>query len=246
MRTVGYRARVGVIFPATNSAVEHDLQMVRIDGLTFHMGRIELTDPRQDTEESFERVILEMAREAENAARRVALCGIDYLVLGMSAPLFWGGVAGELALRERLEESIGVPVISGPRAVLAGLDLLGARRLSFLSPYQRNGDAEVTRFFEEAGHEVVTSKGMKVDRADWIADMPEQDLRAELLRLDSPEVDAIVQVGTNASAIRIADDLERSLGKPVIAINAATIWSTLRRIGIEDQMEGMGQLLREH
>jgi len=39
-------------------------------------------------------------------------------------------------------------------------------------------------------------------------------------------------VGTNLSMVRLADEAERWLGKPVLAINAATLWHALRSNGI--------------
>jgi maleate isomerase len=55
-----------------------------------------------------------------------------------------------------------------------------------------------------------------------------------------------VQVGTNLSMVALADEMERKLGKPVIAINAATWWMALRENQIADQLTGFGTLLREH
>jgi maleate isomerase len=45
--------------------------------------------------------------------------------------------------------------------------------------------------------------------------------------------------------VRLADEAERWLGKPVLAINAATWWLALRENGIADRIEGAGRLLRE-
>ena len=59
------------------------------------------------------------------------------------------------------------------------------------------------------------------------------------------DVDALVQAGTNLSILRLADEAERWLGKPVIAINAAIWWKALRDNGIEDKIAGYGRLLRE-
>ena len=36
---VGYRAKIGVIVPSTNTVVEHDFARVRPPGVTFHSGR---------------------------------------------------------------------------------------------------------------------------------------------------------------------------------------------------------------
>jgi len=67
-----------------------------------------------------------------------------------------------------------------------------------------------------------------------------------LRELDSDGIDAIVQCGTNLSMLRLADEAERWLEKPVIAINAATWWHALRKNGIPDQVQGCGSLMRDH
>jgi maleate isomerase len=63
--------------------------------------------------------------------------------------------------------------------------------------------------------------------------------------LDGDHVDAIVQIGTNLSMVRLAAAAEMWLGKPVIAINTATYWHALRANGIADRMDGFGRLLAE-
>ena len=72
-----------------------------------------------------------------------------------------------------------------------------------------------------------------------------EPLRDALIELDGDDVDAIVQVGTNLSMVRLAAAAELWLGKPVIAINTATYWHALRTNGIADRMEGFGRLLSE-
>jgi maleate isomerase len=66
-----------------------------------------------------------------------------------------------------------------------------------------------------------------------------------LRQLDGDDVDAILQVGTNLSMVRLAAEAERWLGKPVIAINTATYWHALRANGIQDKIQGLGRLLSE-
>ena len=70
--------------------------------------------------------------------------------------------------------------------------------------------------------------------------------RQAILAIDSDQVDAIVQVGTNLSMIRLAAAAELFLGKPVIAINTATYWHALRACDIQDQRAGFGRLLEHH
>jgi maleate isomerase len=70
--------------------------------------------------------------------------------------------------------------------------------------------------------------------------------RKAIREIDGDDVDAIVQVGTNLSMIRLAPAAELFLGKPVIAINTATYWHALRACGIHDKLAGYGQLMEYH
>ena len=46
--------------------------------------------------------------------------------------------------------------------------------------------------------------------------------------------------------VRLAADLEKEIGKPVVAINAAIVWRTYRELGFVDRIAGAGRLLGEH
>jgi maleate isomerase len=93
---------------------------------------------------------------------------------------------------------------------------------------------------------VIKIKGLRCPTAVAIAHVSEDELRDALMEVNSADVDAIVQCGTNLSMVSLADEAERWLKKPVIAINAATWWLALRNNGIDDKVYGCGRLLREH
>ena len=90
-------------------------------------------------------------------------------------------------------------------------------------------------------------RDMALECRSWtaIAEVTPAQCRDALRKLDGDDVDAIVQVGTNLSMVRLAAAAELWLGKPVVAINAATYWHALRANGIADRMEGFGRLLAE-
>jgi maleate isomerase len=174
-------------------------------------------------------------------------CKPDSIIMGMSAETFWGGVAGNAGFIERVRTQTGLAVSTGASACRAALERYGVTRIAVLSPYQAIADKQVTGFFEEAGFKVVRFKGLRCPTATSIAEVPEAPLRRILVdELNGPDVEAIVQVGTNLSMVRLADEAERWLGKPVLAINAVTLWHALRANRITDQLRSFGSLLREY
>merc|ERR1712167_321687 len=102
----------------------------------------------------------------------------------------------------------GVGVSSGSFACEAALRALGATRIAVLSPYAAIGDVEVTRFFTEAGFCVVRFKGLRCPSPIAIAEVSVAELREHLTQLDGVDIDALVQVGTNLSAVSLAAALE--------------------------------------
>ena len=136
-------------------------------------------------------------------------------------------------------------VATGAEACERALKLFGAKRIGVVTPYQPIGDENVIQFFNEIGFEVAAIKGLKCPTAVSIAHVTEDELREALIEVNVDGVDALVQAGTNLSMVRLADEAERWLDKPVIAINAATWWMALRENGIEDKLYGFGRLLRE-
>ena len=106
-------------------------------------------------------------------------------------------------------------------------------------------NTEVARYFVDMGFQVVRDICLQCRSWTLIAEQTTETLRNALRKLDGDDIDAIVQVGTNLSMVRLAAAAEMWLGKPVIAINTATYWHALRANGIEDRMEGFGRLLAE-
>jgi len=137
-------------------------------------------------------------------------------------------------------------VTVGSHACAAALAAYGGvRRLAVLSPYWPAMNSEVARYFADRGYEVVRDHAMQCPSWTGIAAVTPARCRAAILALDGDDVDAIVQVGTNLSMVRLAAAAELFLGKPVIAINTATYWHALRTMGIADRVEGFGRLLAE-
>src|SRR5262245_52908636 len=244
---VGYRKKFGVIVPSTNTVVEADYNRMAPHGVTLHTGRMYIERPAMDSDAAFQAVLEQIRASIGVAIRDVMTCQPDYMIMGMSSETFWGGVAGNARFIERVRAQSGLDVSTGASACRAALERLGVTRIAVLSPYQAIADQQVTGFFEESGFKVVRFKGLRCQTATSIAEVTEAPLRGILAQeLDDPGVEAIVQVGTNLSMVRLADEAERWLGKPVLAINAVTLWHALRANGIPDRFSGCGSLLRDH
>ncbi|MCY4194910.1 MAG: arylmalonate decarboxylase [bacterium] len=243
---VGYRAKIGVIVPSTNTVVEHDFARVSPPGVTFHSGRFLVEAPDLSSDEAFLHFLDLIRKTIPTAVRDLMTCKPDYLLMGMSAETFWGGKEGNEAFAARIREIAGdIGITSGAAACNAALELLGVGRIACLTPYQPAADEQVYGYFTECGFEVKRVHGLRCESATSIADVTPDTLVGVLKKLDGDDIDAIVQCGTNLSMVEVADQAERWLGKPVLAINAICLWHALRTLGINDQLAGHGMMLRE-
>jgi maleate isomerase len=243
---LGWRRKFGVIGPSTNTVVEPDYDALRPAGVTNHYSRI-FTPNAAPNNETFAASIAVIGDNVMDAVKSVLTCGPDYLVMAVSAVSFFGGANGADALVRRIEDRAGVGVSIGSHSLTAALHSYGGiSRIALLSPYWPVMNHAVIGYFTDVGFRVVRDIALECGSWTAIAEVTPAQCRDALRRLDGEDVDAIVQVGTNLSMVRLAAAAELWLGKPVIAVNAATYWHALRANGIRDQIEGFGRLLAEH
>ena len=240
---LGWRHRFGVLGPSTNTVVQPDMEAMRPAGVTNHYSRIYTPNADAVSNESFLAGVSLIGRNTLDAVTSVMTSAPDSLVMGMSAVTFIGGMAGADAFQASLEQASGLRVSIGSHATAAALRAYGAKRVAFLSPYFPAANTEVRRYLTEAGFEVVRDHCLQCPSWTAIAAIPAATIRAAFRALDGDDVDAIVQVGTNLSAVRLCAAAELWLGKPVIAINVATYWNALRTCGIDEKVAGIGRLL---
>jgi maleate isomerase len=244
--SLGWRKKFAVLIPSTNTSVQPEFDGMRPVGVTNHVSRIRIPNIPLNSDEDFNRLIELIAGAQMEAVDSAMSCEPDYLVLGISAETFWGGYAMSKRLKADLQKHTGLDVSMGAEACESALALYGAKRLGVITPYWPVGDRNVIRFFNEAGFEVVNLVGLKCVSPVAIAHVSQRELRDAMLKVNGPEVDAIIQVGTNLAMAALAPEAERWLGKPVIAINTAIYWHALRAAGIGDKVPGWGPLLEQY
>ena len=244
---LGWRKKFAVLGPSTNTVVQPDFDDLRPSGVTNHYSRIFTPNTQAVSNDTFMSGARLIGQNTLEAVRTVLTASPDYIVLGMSAVTFFDGVAGADRFRDSVEEaSGGLQVSCGSHSCTAALRAYGGiKRIAFFSPYFPAANAEVRRYFGECGYEVVRDRCLQCPSWIAIAEITTETCRRILRELDGDDVDAIIQVGTNLSMIRLAAAAELWLGKPVIAINTATYWHALRACGIKDRIEGYGRLLEE-
>lgn len=252
-----YRHKFGLLVPATNTTMEHDLwdivHRTRLTGGLQGVGlvtvRIATPAPQLRTDADRARYGRQFLEGLAAAGEAALLTRPDSLILGMSVEHVVAGLAGVRAPVVELRAQTGLPVAAWHDAIAAALTRLGARRVGLLTPFDPGGTASAARMFTDLGFEVVASVGLACPDARLIAHVPDwvkERAILEQLATAGHRLDAVVQCGTNMSVLDVAERLEPQLGIPILGINPVTLWHALRTCGITAPLARGGELTRAY
>jgi maleate cis-trans isomerase len=238
------RARIGVLVPFTNTNLEPDLIMLRPRGLSLHFTRLGGYS-RSGIPDEREMVKLG-ASELEETLHLIAGVRPDVIMYGCTSATLTHGPRFDADLAERIKEQTGAVTVTAAGALLHGLEILGARRIGFASPYVGEVNDAAISFFAEAGFETLSRAdiGHALDNYGQGALTPDEIFELAL-RADHPDAQALVLSCTDMRSVEIVERLEEKLDKPVVAANQAMLFMALLAIGIKPAEVRCGRLFRQ-
>lgn len=232
----GWRARLGVLVPSVILATEPEFNEMTPEGVSCHYHRI-----------AFEgggianlKTVKAGLEEATRLIAHVRPAAIAMTGTGVS---FAGGYGYDQQMIAEMKAVNGnLPTTTTSSSVIDALRKLGARRVSMAMPYIEEVALAAVKFVEESGIEVLQKKWL----AQPPATVPREAVYKLALEVDDPGSDAMFLPCIGWHTLEVIEMLERALQKPVISSNQATFWNLLRLAGINDKIEGYGQLLSKH
>lgn len=247
----GYRKKFAVLVPSTNTAVELEYNKMRPEGVVLATRGCVIPPFKVTNEQQFVEMVQAIGAATEQGLRDALTCRPDHVIFGYSAETFWDGKQRsdrEFARYNAIAQEVGgCNVTFGAQAIMDALKCYpGVKKIGVITPYMPVGDKQVVTFMQDIGYEVVRIKGHCSPGPVEIAHERFGKSRQLVREVDGDEVDLILQAGTNLYFTELAAQLEKELGKPVLAINALTFWHALRSNGITDRIHGFGSLLAEH
>lgn len=145
------------------------------------------------------------------------------------------------AINNGRQNTLGTTVMTN---VVRGLKAVKAKKIIVVTPYLDEVNDRVFTFLESNGFEVLDLQGLNLTYDHQMIRVSPTFLKEFAVSLDTPKADAIFVCCGALRAIEMVDELEKELGKPVIVSNQAMMWDCLRLAGIDDEIEGYGQLMK--
>ena len=100
-----------------------------VPGVTAHFSRIHIRDQNITNDEDMLNLLNQIRDEMEFTVQRVMTAEVDYMVMGMSAETFWGGMEGNRQFVKQIKEwSGGLDVATGAEACERALKLVWRKK----------------------------------------------------------------------------------------------------------------------
>ncbi|WP_255197428.1 maleate cis-trans isomerase family protein [Halorarius litoreus] len=245
----GWRGRIGLIVPSTNTVNEPDFYRHLPAGVSLHVSRMYL-DQEAHRERDDLRELEKMTADADRCAASLATADVDVIAYGCTSGSFMDGAGHDAEIEAELEAVAGVPTVTTAAAVRRAMTALELETVAIATPYVDELNSRAERFFEGCGFEVTATSGLGIDiagsdldRRSHGAQLPERAYR-QLAAMDLSDADGVFLSCTNYHVTDAIEYIEADLGTPVVTSNQATLWNALRVLNVDYADVDLGALFQ--
>lgn len=239
MAFTSWRGVVGVIKPTHRPGSLEEFIRLIPEGI----GVVPLyLNIQRGTEDEFRSALNAMEDKVGELARE----GVDLIHPEGAPPFMVQGFEGEAKIVKGWEEKYQVPIVTAAQTQVEALRALKIKKFVGVTYFTGSINDIFTRYFQEAGFEVMAMEGMPVAFAD-VGRLSSVEIYAHTRRafLKYQSVDGIYMLGTGWRCLDIIHLLEEDLQVPVIHPVPARVWSIQKRLHVRQPRKGTGRLLEE-
>ena len=238
MEPLNWRKRIGLVTTSGQVVTEPRYYQLAPSGVTFHTARMLNAGSGVES-------LIEMEKNAPRAIDELVTAEVDVIAYCCTVSGALRGIDEDREFCRDVERRTGVPATSTMLACVEALRHLGAERVVLTSPYVDSHNEHEAAYLRAAGVEPVVMRGMGLTSGKQYNRVPS----AEILRFSvdawDDSADAMFISCMNYDAIGAAEQIEQTIGKPVVTSHTATLWRALALAGIPDPIYGAGRLLAE-
>jgi len=241
--------RIGQIVPSSNTTMETEIpamlrarEAIRPERFTFHSSRMRM---HKVTKEELAAMNKEGIRcAAELADARVDVTSTACLVAIMAmGPGYHRETERELLEAARANHCLA-PVMTSAGALVEGLKILGARRISLMAPYMRPLTDLVVAYIENEGIEVIDSICFEIPDNLEVGLRDPMQLIEDVRSLNTEGADVVVASAcVQMPSLPAIQRIEDMLGIRTVSTAVCTVRRMLDHLKLEPIVPGAGALL---
>lgn len=231
IREYGRLGKAGIGTPQANPTVEAELAILLPRACSLHVTRLtsDATAP--------ERRLVDYLNGLESYLSAFDTLRPDVFGFACTASSYLLGAEQERKIVDTAANRRGYPVETAARAIIWGLERLGARRIAVVVPYPEPIVEAGRRYWSAARIEVVHIERVATRDADTrgIYELGSGHVLAALPRLPLDKIDAVLVSGTGMPSLAAIRD--SSTGVPIISSNTCLAARLLDLLGRAEWLE---------
>lgn len=241
--------RIGQIVPSSNVTMETEIpailrarETILPERFTFHSSRMRMKKVTKEELEAMDAMSLKCADELSDA--QVDVMGYACLVAIMSMGKGYHCYSQEKLHQVTVKNGFPTPIVTSAGALIEGLKIMGAKKVSIITPYMKHLTQMVVEYIEDQGIEVVDSISLEVSDNLEVAALNPLNLIDIYKKLDVTDVDVIVlSACVQMPSLAAVDIIEKESGLPVTTAAICTTYKMLKELGLEAKAPIGGSLL---
>jgi maleate isomerase len=222
--------RVGVMIPASDVVVERDFARYLPRHISFHVARLmqALDAPAAGTKN-----LDGMIDYLPEAARSLLPAETNLVLFCCTSASFYRGPRWNKELDEQVSKLTGRPAVTTSTALLRALAALKAKKFYLVTPYPEHVNKSECDFFHANGVEITGVHTFNCRLSKDIGEISPPRILGEVIekKKEAAAADCVLISCTGLRSFEIAEEAERSIGKPVITSNMASLWVGLDHFG---------------
>lgn len=239
MKPLTWRKRIGLVTTSGQVVTEPRYNQIAPEGVTFHTARMLNKGGSLES-------LAEMEQNAPRAIDELTTAEVDAIAYCCTVSGALRGIDEDQNFCTEVRDRTGIPTTSTMLACVEALQHLNALKVVLVSPYLHSHNEHEAEYLAAAGIHTVSMRGMNLTSGKQYSRVPIDQIAQFSLDAWTDEADAMLISCMNYDAIGAAEQIEQSIGKPVITSHTATLWRVLSLAGVADRIPGVGRLLMEN
>lgn len=241
--------RIGQIVPSSNVTMETEIpalfqsrQQQYPETFSFHSSRMRMKKVTQEELKAMDEMSLKCAIELSDA--QVDVMGYACLVAIMSMGRGYHCVSEINLHQETIANGFPTPIVTSAGALVDGLRIMNAKRISIITPYMRPLTDKVVDYLEHQGFEVVDSIALEIPDNLEVAAQNPMNLLEIAERVNTKDIDVLVASAcVQMPSLAAINALEQKFNIPVTSAAVCTTYQMMKKLGLKAHTPIGGSLL---
>jgi len=240
--------RFGMVVPSSNVTMErevpamlHRRSEVEPERFSFHSSRVRMKSVTPEE-------LAAMNAQASRATAELADASVDIVAYACLVAVMAEGRGAHREAEANITsllraEGCEAPVVTSAGALIDTLEHIGAKRIAVIAPYAPALTERVCDYISFEGFDIEEVRSLSVTDNTAVGRLDPSGLLPIALELPR-DVDAVVlSACVQMPSLPFIETVEAQVGLPVLSAATATVFQSLRRLGLPTRVPGAGRLL---